>query len=78
MMETMVLLDSIGKVKKFVSIAEKFDEKMDLICGRNTFNAKSIICVFNMDLARPFTLRIYGNGRNTENIMEALREYIVD
>ncbi|MDE7319879.1 MAG: HPr family phosphocarrier protein [Lachnospiraceae bacterium] len=77
MMEAVVLVDSIEKAKKFVSIAERFDEKMDLISDGHALDAKSIMGIFNINLSRPFTLRIYESGEKAENIIEAFREYIV-
>lgn len=72
------MLDSIDKVKKFVSMAEKFDERMELVCDKYLLNAKSIMSVFNMDLSQPFILRVYVDGERAEDIMEVFKEYIVE
>lgn len=75
MREVNVLLESIEKVKAFVSITTKYDVDMDLESGRYIIDAKSILGIFSMDLSKPLRLRIHAEGEKTEEILEALREF---
>lgn len=73
-----ILLDSIDKVKKFVSIVAKYDVGMDLISGRCVIDAKSIMAIFCMDLSKPIILRIHEEGKEVEQIVNAIKEYVIE
>lgn len=52
-MKTYMLdLNSIERVKGFVSAIEKFDGYFDIATGRYVVDAKSIMGIFSMDLSR--------------------------
>ena len=76
MCETAISLNSIDKVKDFVSITRKFEAEMNLISGRYIISAKSIMGIFCMDLSKPMMLRVYEGKEKTEDIMDALSEYV--
>ena len=71
-----ISLNSIDKVKSFVNTITCFDYDFDLISGRYTIDAKSIIGIFSLDLSKPIDLAIHIEGDDTE-IMEALEPYLV-
>lgn len=48
-----VILDSIEKVKKFVTKVVMLPCDVDLVSGRYTIDAKSIMGIFSLDLAKP-------------------------
>ncbi len=77
MTETEILLNNIDKVKSFVAAVSKFDTDMDLVSGRYTIDAKSIMGIFSMDLSKPIVLKIYEDGDGAAEILKALKEYIV-
>ena len=77
MREIIILLDSIEKVKKFVSITTKFESEFDLVSGRYVIDAKSIMGIFSIDLSKPIILRIYEEGEKAENVIKALEEYVI-
>ncbi|MCI8509621.1 MAG: HPr family phosphocarrier protein [Lachnospiraceae bacterium] len=77
MSETVISLDSVEKVKKFVSAATEFNSEMDLVSDRYVIDAKSIMGIFSMNLSKPMILRIYEKGEKAEDIMKALEEYVV-
>lgn len=76
MHEVEVLLNSIDKVKNFVSITTKFDAEMDLISGRYTVDAKSIMGIFSMDLSKPLIFRVYEGKENVSDILNAISQYV--
>lgn len=78
MRDMVILLNSIDKVKKFVSITTKFEAEMDLINGRYTIDGKSIMGIFSIDLSKPLVLRVYDGKEDVEEILSALSEYAVE
>lgn len=76
MREIEIALDSIDKVKKFVSITAKFDAEMELASGRYIIDAKSIMGIFSADLSKPIRLRIHEGRENVDDVIDALSEYI--
>ena len=71
-----ISLNSIDKVKSFVNTITCVDYDFDLISGRYTIDAKSIMGIFSLDLSKPIDLAIHIEGDDTE-IMEALEPYLV-
>ena len=53
-----ISLNSIDKVKSFVNTITCFDYDFDLISGRYTIDAKSIMGIFSLDLSNPLQLEI--------------------
>lgn len=68
-----ILLDSIDKVKAFVAKISMFPCDVDLISGRYTIDAKSIMGIFSLDLAKPIKLVICDPA--CENLTEQLKEF---
>ena len=72
-----ISLQSIDKVKSFVSALTRFDCDFDLVSGRNTIDAKSIMGIFSLDLSRPIDLHIHADDKLDE-ILEVLRPYLAE
>ena len=72
-----ISLNTIEKVKSFVSTISKYDYDFDLISGRYVIDAKSIMGIFSLDLSKPITLDIHTDDENIESIMESLKDYLV-
>lgn len=77
MRELVISLNSIDKVKSFVSIAAKFDAEIDLVSGRYVIDGKSIMGIFSMDLPKSIILRIHESGEKAEEIVKAFDQYKV-
>lgn len=77
MREVKVLLESIDRVKKFVSITNGFDTNMDLVRGRYTIDAKSLLGIFSMDLSKPLVLQVHAQQDEAEEILKAIQDYVV-
>ena len=58
-----ISLDSIDKVKAFVSEINKFDSDFDLVSGRYVIDAKSIMGIFSLDLSKPIDLKIHDDNQ---------------
>ena len=52
-----ISLATIDDVKNFVNIVSKYDFDVDLVSGRYVIDAKSIMGIFSLDLAKPIELK---------------------
>ena len=78
MKTVLISLNSIDKVKSFVNSITKFDYDFDLVSGRYVIDAKSIMGIFSLDLSKPIELNIHESEADMNNILETLKEYLVD
>ena len=70
-----VSLNSIDKVKSFVNDISGFKNDFDLVAGRYTIDAKSIMGIFSLDISKPIDLNIYAED-NMDEILETLKPYL--
>ena len=59
-----------------VNDVSKFDNDFELISDRYTIDAKSIMGIFTLNLAKPICLNIHAE-ENADQIMNALMGYLV-
>ena len=71
-----VLLNSIEKIKNFVNTITRYPYDFDLVSGRYTIDAKSIMGIFSLDLSKPIDLNIHAEG-NADEVMEVLKPYLI-
>ena len=71
-----VLLNSIEKIKDFVNTITRYPYDFDLVSGRYTIDAKSIMGIFSLDLTHPLDLSAYTDG--DEKLQEDLKPYLVE
>ena len=76
MTEVNVLLSSINDVKNFVNIVSKYDFDIDLASGRYVVDAKSIMGIFSLDLAKPIKVEIHAD--DASGILAELKPYITE
>lgn len=69
-------LNSIERVKGFVSIIRSIDGCFDLISGRYVVDAKSIMGIFSMDLSNNVEFRILETNEKISEIEKAIAPYI--
>ena len=72
-----VSLNSIDRVKKFVTDINRFDSDFDLVSGRYVIDAKSIMGIFSLDLSKPIDLNIHAEGDKLATIIKSLEQYTV-
>lgn len=70
-----VRLKEINDVKEFVNTVSRFEEDVDLVSGRYTIDAKSIMGIFSIDLAKPIEVIVHGD--NEARYAEALKAYLI-
>lgn len=71
-----VNINSIDKVKRFVTAITAFDNDFDLVCDRYVIDAKSIMGIFSLDLSKNLTLNIQKEN-DLDEIMSQIDEFIV-
>lgn len=71
-----ISLNSIDKVKSFVTDITKFDYDFDLVSGRYVIDAKSIMGIFSLDLSKPIDLNIHAED-NAEEVLNILKPYLI-
>jgi phosphocarrier protein HPr len=75
MVECNILLDTIDKIADFIKVVSKIEYDVDLVKGRYTVDAKSVVGVFTLDLSKEVKIIIHTND---ENILDKFKEWRVD
>lgn len=71
-----ISLDTIEKVKNFVTVVSNCPYDMDLTSGRYTIDAKSIMGIFSLDLSSPIQLDIQSDD-DASAVLKELAPFIV-
>ena len=71
-----VKLMTINDVKEFVTEANYCDFDVDLISGRYTIDAKSLMGIFSLDLSKPIDLNIHTED-GADEVVAILKQYEV-
>lgn len=72
MTEFYVSLHSINDVREFVSAASLSPVDIDVISGRYTIDAKSIMGLFSLSLNEPVMVRVYGSDTDGQNFRSTI------
>lgn len=70
-----VLLGTINDVKEFVNIVTKYDFDVDLVSGRYAVDAKSIMGIFSLDLAKPIKVDVH--AQDAGEFLASIQKFIV-
>ena len=76
MLEFNVNLQSIEDVKTFVTAASLVDCDIDVLAGRYLVDAKSIMGLFSLDLAKPVKVQVHGNEASAGSFQKAIAHLI--
>ena len=76
MKSVMIKLDTINDVKNFVNTVSKYDFDVDLVSGRYAVDAKSIMGIFSLDLAKPIKMEIYSD--NCPEFLTEVKQFVVE
>lgn len=74
MKSTVIKLETINDVKNFVNTVSKYDFDVDLVSGRYAVDAKSIMGIFSLDLAKPIKVEIYSD--NCQQFLDDIKGFI--
>lgn len=79
MMTKNIQLLSISDVKEFVNAANSIDFDIDLISGRYTVDAKSIMGIFSLDLTKPIVIAANtDNAEKANQFFDSIKKFIID
>ena len=71
-----IQLRSIDDVKKFVNLVNNYSCDIDLVSGRYTIDAKSIMGIFSLDLSKPIDVVINDN-QYSEKFFNEIDNFII-
>lgn len=75
MVKLNVKLEAINDVKEFVNAVTLCDYDVDLVSGRYSIDAKSIMGIFSLDLSKPVELQAHVD--NADELVAKLDKFIV-
>lgn len=78
MKEYTVKLNSIEQVKEFVALTNKCAFDVDLMSGRYAIDAKSIMGIFSLDLAKPLKMIVHANDEQAADFADEAAKFIAD
>lgn len=77
MTEFYVALHSVNDVREFVSAASMAPVDIDVVSGRYTVDAKSILGLFSLSQDAPMLVRVYGSPEDGETFQNNVHGLIV-
>lgn len=78
MKKVMITLSSIDDVKVFVNEINMLPFDADLVSGRYTVDAKSIMGIFSLNLSQPIELAIHSdNDKACEKFISKISNFVV-
>ena len=78
MTEFYVSLHSINDVKQFVTSASMMRVDIDVVSGRYTVDAKSILGLCSLDLEKPVLVRVYGEDADGQSFRGAVEKLVTE
>ena len=74
-MEAVIIsLTQVNQVQKFVNVVSKVPYDVDMVSGRYTINAKSLLGIYSLDLNRPLQVVMYSD--DCEALKKELEEFM--
>ena len=70
-----ISLEKASQVKDFVQIVQKYPYDIELISERYIVDAKSILGIFSLDLARPLTIEIHSD--DCDDLLKELKAFAI-
>ena len=71
-----IKLDTIEKVRGFVSLVSQYEGDFDIVADRYIIDAKSIMGIFSLDLSRPLQLNVH-DDLAYEKVLADFKDFIV-
>ena len=69
-----ISLTQVDQVKRFVNLVAQAPYDVDMVSGRYTVNAKSMLGIYSLDLSKPIQVLIYSD--NCEELKKELAEFM--
>ena len=68
-----ISLTQVDQVKRFVNLVAQAPYDVDMVSGRYTVNAKSMLGIYSLDLSKPIQVVIYSD--DCEELKSALKAF---
>lgn len=69
-----ISLTQVDQVKRFVNLVAQAPYDVDMVSGRYTVNAKSMLGIYSLDLSKPIQVVIYSD--DCEELKKNLTEFM--
>ena len=69
-----ISLTQVNQVQKFVNVVSKVPYDVDMVSGRYTINAKSLLGIYSLDLNRPLQVVMYSD--DCEALKKEMEEFM--
>lgn len=69
-----ISLTQVDQVKRFVNLVAQAPYDVDMVSGRYTVNAKSMLGIYSLDLSKPIQILMYSD--DCEELKKELAEFI--
>ena len=69
-----ISLTQVNQVKQFVNLVERAPYDVDVVSGRYTVNAKSMLGIYSLDLSKQIQVLIYSD--DCEELKRDLAEFM--
>lgn len=69
-----ISLTEVSQVKRFVNLVGQAPWDVDVVSGRYTVNAKSMLGIYSLDLSKPIQVLIYSD--DCEKLKKELTEFM--
>lgn len=76
MITVSILLNSVEKVQRFVTVISKYSCTFDIESGHTCVDAKSLLGIYSLDIYNPLHLNINESGPDLEDILRDLQEFL--
>ena len=70
-----IKLPTVGDVKEFVQIMSKCPKTGDIVSGRHTVDARSLMGIFSLDLSKSVDLVIHGDEDEVAETIASLDKF---
>ena len=68
-------INTINDVKDFVTIVSRCEYDVDIVSGRYAIDAKSIMGIFSLDLAKPLEFVVHDDGAKADELLDAVLKF---
>lgn len=69
-----ISLTQVDQVRRFVNLVAQAPYDVDMVSGRYTVNAKSMLGIYSLDLSKPIQVLMYSD--DCEELKKELAEFI--
>ena len=70
-----IKLSLTENVKTFVNIVSRYPYDVDLRAGRHVVDAKSILGIFSLDLAKPLDFVVHDDSAKADELLDAVTKF---